>query len=496
MTDSQVDTKRTVNVVLIAASLSSLEVSLLSVFSLLASLTSLDRNFVVFLVFAVTCGVFGLAALKARSYRNEFTAGEIFQIIALNFAVVILLCSVIYIALGVCSTFDRALLEATSGLSTTSLTNVRPESLGESILLFRSLTQWLGGIGALVMVFVALPAADRTDEFDVSFAKSFTARTVSGTLLRLIKFYSIITLIAGVVFVVAGMTVFDSLCHALTSVSSGGFSTKNASIAGFESGAIEWVVATVMLFTGINMVILWWVWKRKFTKILENSDLRFYLILLTAAIACFSIWRRDIGSFARIVRESFFLSSSLLSTTGFTSVNWEFPSGMTVLVLLLLGVGAMAGSSGGGYGSARVLQHYRFARRELTQQYKPSSVRVVKISGEVIDERALQRLHGFTAIFLSLVAAGAFLIALASPRTGLTQVLSFSLTCLATAGPFLGSTALDSGIEFNAVTHVVASALMVLGRLSIFPIAYLGVAAFRTFREGPLRRIGYRAQRS
>ena len=178
LTDSQVDTKRTVNVVLIAASLSLLEVSLLSAFSFLASLTSLDRNFFVFLVFAATCGVFGLATVKARSHRNEFTAGEIFQIIALNFAVVILLCSVIYIALGVCSTFDRALLEATSGLSTTSLTNVRPESLGESILLFRSLTQWLGGIGALVMVFVALPAADRTDEFDVSFAKSFTARTV------------------------------------------------------------------------------------------------------------------------------------------------------------------------------------------------------------------------------------------------------------------------------------------------------------------------------
>ena len=102
---------------------------------------------------------------------------------------------------------------------------------------------------------------------------------------------------------VAGMSVFDSLCHALTSVSSGGFSTRNASIAGFESDAIEWVVATVMLFTGINVVILWWVWKRKFTKILENSDLRFYLILLMAAIACFSIWRRGIASFGRIVRK-------------------------------------------------------------------------------------------------------------------------------------------------------------------------------------------------
>ena len=169
---------------------------------------------------------------------------------------------------------------------------------------------------------------------------------------------------------------------------------------------------------------------------------------------------------------------------------------MAVIVLLLLGVGAMAGSSGGGYGSARVLQHYRFARRELTQQLKPSSVRVVKISGKVIDERALHRLHGFTAIFISLVGAGAFIIALANPNSTPIEVLSFSLTCLATAGPFIATSPVDSGIEFNTVTHIVSSMLLLLGRLSIFPIAYLGVAFIRTLREGPFRRIRYRAERS
>ena len=159
-------------------------------------------------------------------------------------------------------------------------------------------------------------------------------------------------------------------------------------------------------------------------------------------------------SFWAVIREGFFLSSSLLSTTGFSTSSWDFPSGMAVMVLLLLGVGAMAGSSGGGYGSARVLQHYRFVRRELTQQLKPSSVRVVKISGKVIDERALQRLHGFTAIFISLVAAGAFLIALANPNSTPIEALSFSLTCLATAGPFLGSSPVDSGIEFLSLIHI------------------------------------------
>ena len=484
------------HVFFIATSISLIEISLLSTLSFLTAVTSIDRNFVVFLLFALSSGVIGGIGAARVFKARKFTASEIFQMIATNFAVVILLCSFMYLSLGVCGTFDSALLEAVSGLTTTSLTNLVPESLGESVLLFRSLTQWLGGAGALMLVFVALPAAGRTEEFDVAFAKSITDRTVAKTLVRLTRLYALLTAIVLVAFAIAGMSIFESLCHSLSAVSSGGFSTRNASIAGFESSAIEWVVATVMFFTGMNIVVIWWIWKQKFALISRNSELRLYMLLLVAATISFGVWTRDLGAFGDVVRDGYFLASSLLSTTGFTNGNWEFPSGMSVIVLLLLGIGAMAGSTGGGYGSARLMMHYRFARRELTQQLKPHSVRVVKVSGEVIDERSLHRLHGYTAIFISLVAIGAFFIGLASPESTPIEVLSFSLTCLATAGPFLGSDPFDSGIEFNATTHIVASMLMLLGRLSIFPIAYLGVAAFRTLKEGPLRRVGYKALRS
>ena len=496
MATSKADEKRTKSIIAIAASLSLIEVSILSFFSFFASVTSIDRNFAIFLIYTISTGALGFLGRQFFSKRREFNASEIFQIIALNYGVVIVLCSALYLSLGVSTSFDGALLESVSGLSTTSLTNVVPESLGKSVLLFRSLTQWLGGIGALIMVFVALPEAGRAEEFDVAFAKSFTSQKVSETLLRLAKLYVLLTLGTCVAFVISGMTIFEGLCHSLTSVSSGGFSTKSMSIAGFGSSTIEWVVAIAMFFTGINVVILWWMWKRKFSRIAKNSEFRIYLLLVVTATILFSIWRRDVESFWAVIRKGFFLSSSLLSTTGFTTISWDFPSGMAVIVLLLLGVGAMAGSSGGGYGSARVLQHYRFARRELTQQLKPSSVRVVKISGKVIDERALHRLHGFTAIFISLVGAGAFIIALANPNSTPIEVLSFSLTCLATAGPFIATSPVDSGIEFNTVTHIVSSMLMLLGRLSIFPIAYLGVAFLRTLREGPFRRVRYRAERS
>ncbi len=494
MVDSPDDEVKSRNIFLLATTLSLIEIALLSAGCFVVAVTSIDRNFVVFLAFALGAGLLGLLGSKNVERDRDFNAGEIFQIIALNFCIMIFLCSFIYLSLGLCGTFDKALFESVSGLTTTSLTNLLPESLGRSVLIFRSATQWVGGLGALVLVFVALPAAGRSEEFDVAFAKSFTKESTQKTLRRIGKFYTALTTVVGIAFFVAGMGFFDSLCHAFTTISTGGFSTRNASIAGFESAAIEWVVAAAMIFSGINIVVLWWIWKRKFESIVKNSEFRFYLLLIVVSLISFGIWIRDYGSFGSVTKDSLFLIASLLSTTGFSTVSWEFPSAMSGIVLLLLGIGAMAGSAGGGYGSGRLLQHYRFARRELTQQYKPKSVRVVKVSGQVIDERALQRLHGFTAIFIALVAVGALTIALANPEKTPIQALSISLTALVTAGPFMGSSAETTDLNFDATTHVAVSMLMLIGRLSIFPIAYLGVALLRTFREGPIRRVGQMVQ--
>ena len=479
------------NILLLAASISLLEVAVLSSLSFLMATTSMDRNFWVFLLFALVAGITGFISTKVVETKRDFNAAQIFQIIAMNFCIVILLCSLVYLVADVRSTFDGALLEAASGITTTSLTNISPESLGNSILFFRSATQWIGGLGALLLVFVALPAAGRSEEFDVAFAKSITSQTVSKTLSRLVKFYCILTLLMGVAFLIAGMTLFESLCHAFSAVSTGGFSTRNASISGFDSAAIEWVVALSMMFAGMNIVILWWIWKRKFRLIAKNSELQFYALLVFVCTFFFGVWIRNTGSFGEVARDSFFLVASLLSTTGFSVADWQFPSAMTGIVLLLLGTGAMAGSTGGGYGSGRLLQHYRFARRELTQQLNPKSVRVVKVSGRVIDERALQRLHGFTAIYIAIIALGALCLALANTDASPEEALSLSLTALATAGPFIGAGIETSGIAFNAATNVTVSILMLIGRLSIFPVAYLGVAFLRTFREGPIRRFGY-----
>ena len=144
------------NIFFLAASISFLEVAVLSALSFLVATTSFDRNFWVFLLFALTVGIAGLVGTKFVQTEREFSAGQIFQAIAINFCIVTFLSSLIYIAAGIRNTFDGALLEAVSGLTTTSLTNISPESLGNSVLFFRSASQWMGGLGALVLVFVTV----------------------------------------------------------------------------------------------------------------------------------------------------------------------------------------------------------------------------------------------------------------------------------------------------------------------------------------------------
>lgn len=486
---------RSENILLLGFVLTFLEIAIISAASLCFSLDSVDRNFYVFLCSFLIFGLLGLLGIRVTSFNHEFKAKEVFQLSALNLFGVILASTFIYLALGLCGSFDAAFLEAVSGFTTTSMTGLSPETLETSILFFRSISQWVGGFGALLLVFVALPAAGRTDEFDVSFARTFTTYSLRQTLRRITGVYGTLTLLISIAFLSAGMSFFESVCHSFTTISTGGFSTKNSSIAGFESEAIEWVAATGMAISGVSFIIWWWLYRKKFASVRESSEFRVYIGLALVSIAAFAIYLQNIGNFSEVLRDSYFLSASLLSTTGFTSMDWAFPPGMACVVLLLLGTGAMAGSSGGGYGSGRVLQHYRFVRRELTQQHKPHAVRVVKVSGNVIDERSLQRLQGFTAIFFLLVAIGAFLVSISEQGYSTIESLSLSLSALATAGPsLLGGTGSQIA-DFNTTGNIVLSFLMIIGRLSIFPIAYLGLSLFRTIREGPMRRLSLNRER-
>ncbi len=445
--------------------------------------SSSTRVFLTFLLAGISAGSLSFFFIRWSKIPKVTKASEIFSISVVSVIFFIVSSAIVYLIAGIVSTLDAAIWEASAGITTTAVSGLEPNSLASSVHIFRSLTQWVGGFCTLCLVFVATPISSRDDIASSGYAEKIFSRSIRQRLNELTSLYLSITIVIFLGYFLAGMGAFDAICHSFTTSSTGGLSTRALSIGSFDSPAIEWVATIGMLVGGLNLGILWLVWKRKFTDIRKNSELRLYLVILVIS-TCIFWWKLDTG-FAVVteIRNAFFVAASLLSTTGYVNMGWEFTSGMSAVALLILAIGGMAGSTGGGFGVHRLLEIIKYLRRELTLSYRPSAVRAIKVSGEEIEQRELDKLHGYTATFIFIVAGGAFLLSLASQHLNLADSIGLALSSFVTSGPGL-TTATSVGVEHNAVSNIVLSSLMVIGRLSIFPIAYVVLFSTRNLRLG------------
>ena len=379
--------------------------------------------------------------------------------------------AVLYLISGIVGTFDSALLESTSGITTTAISSLDPESLSSAVLVFRSLTQWFGGLCALFLVFVATPISSGGDNPSAGYGPKIFSRRATRRMQEILLLYLGLTSLTFLGLLVAGMGTFDSLSHAMTTSSTGGFSTRSSSIASFQSASIEWVLICGMFLGGMNLGILWWLCKRKISVIRSNNELRLYLLMFLGGAMMFWLKGDFTGSFGSQSRDALFKMSSIFSTTGFTNQNWEFSSGISAIALLVMATGGMAGSAGGGYGVHRLIELVKYLRRELTRKYNRQAVRKIKVSGEVLDERVLDKLQGFTAIFIFIVASGSFLLSLSKNSLNIVDAIAISLSAFVTAGPPITEAGLVT--DFGVLGHITLVILMIIGRLSIFPAAFM-----------------------
>ncbi len=469
---------------LFALSISIGLLAIISLVSVLARFTNPPSLRVDLVLIAVALG--GAATsfflFKWSGFPKVTKASEVFSISVSFFGSFIGFGSIVYLSSGVVETLDAGIWEATAGITTTAMSGLDAESLSSSMHIFRSLTQWFGGMSALCLVFIATPISAKDDIASSGYASKIFSRSPMGRTKELASIYSILTVVIFLGYWIAGMGLFDAICHSLTTGSTGGLSTKSLSIASFESAAIEWVATVGMLIGGLNIGILWWLWKRKFKAIGVNTELRLYCIIFLIASLIFW-WKLETGlAVLTELRTAFFLTASLISTTGYLTISWDFASGMAAVMLIVLATGAMAGSTGGGFGMHRLLRIMKYLRREITLSYRPNAVRAIKVSGEEVEDRELDKLHGYTATFIFFVAAGAFLVSLASQNLNLEESISLSLSAFVTSGPsFIEQSSV--GFEQNAVTHIALSCLMLIGRLSIFPIAYVVLFSVQNFRS-------------
>ena len=294
---------------------------------------------------------------------------------------------------------------------------------------------------------------------------------------RAVRIYFTVTVAVAVAFVVTGMGPRDGLAHALSTVSTGGFSTRAESFAYFDNAAIELVAIVAMLGAASSAAFAWIVWRRAFADTRRAFELQVFVAVI-AGSTLWVWWLRDNPdvSMWRGLRESLFTVVSLASTTGHRVADWGawHPGAMTLLLLLLV-VGGTAGSVAGGLRWIRVIGMAQFVWRELQRQLHPRSIRSVKVGGSTISEASVDRMHAQMVYIMTLGAIASLVLALFGG--GITEAITLTLSALSTAGPgFDDAAGIVTAADLTRPERAVLMPVMLTGRVFLYP-AFVAVGA-------------------
>ena len=440
------------------------------------------------LPFVITIGLIALISLPLvllKPQNTQIYAKEGFITVALGWIVMSAFGALPFTLSGAIPNYIDAVFEAISGFTTTGATILSEiESLPKGILFWRSLTHWLGGMGVLVFMLAILPSAGgqtmhlmRAEVPGPTKGKLVPKMRLSSLILYGI--YVTLTAIQVAVLLLFKMPLYDSLVTAFGTAGTGGFSVLNNSIAGYNSPAIEWVVAIFMLLFGINFNIYFFILMGKVKDVLKSEELRTYLLIcaVTTVVITANI-ASTFNNLSDAFRASFFQVTSIISTSGFSTVDFNlWPSLSKTLLILIMITGACAGSTAGGLKLSRVMILFKNAVKEIRHIRRPRSVNVIKLDGEAVPADTVRSATGYLTVYLAVFIASVILISI----DGLSFESNFSsvLTMINNVGP--GFDALGPMSNFSVYSYfskIVLSLDMLIGRLEILPMMILFSSIF------------------
>ena len=440
---------------------------------------------------APAAGALAVAALALGSARRlrsiPFRARDGFLAVTLAWIAAAAAGAVPFLLHG---TLDRpvdAFFESMSGFTTTGATLIdRVEGEPHAILLWRSLMQWMGGVGIVVLVVAIAPATGMATnrvfyaETSGMAAERLTPR-IADTAKILWGVYLGLTAAGFLAFLLAGMGPFDAVNHIFAAISTGGFSTRTSSIAAFDSLGIELVAIVFMVAGGINFSLYWGALTGRGSMRPQLVELRAYaaiIVVSTAVIAVTLVGSEPPVGTGRAVRDAAFTVTSIMTTTGFTTADFDQWSSLArLVVLLLMFIGACAGSTSGGIKVMRVLLLAKAAAQEVEQQVRPTTVQVLRLGGRVFSEEVRKGVLAFFSIYLLIFVTGTIVMT-AIGEDPATAVSSVSAT-LNVIGPGLGDVgATENYSAIRAGGLWFLSALMLAGRLEVFTVLVLLTPAF------------------
>jgi len=426
----------------------------------------------------------GLLGGTIRPTDNQLRARDGFLVVVLGWVLASLLGALPYF-ISYSLPLPDAVFESAAGFTTTGATVLTGlEAQPRSLLVWRALTQWLGGMGIIVFAIAVLPLLGiggmqlfRTEASGPVAEK--VAPRMAETARRLWLIYVGFTAAELVLLVAAGMPPFEALCHAFTNAATGGFSTRDDSIRAFQSPAIEWIVIVFMVIGGVNYVIHWELLTGRIRQALRDSELRYYVttLALASALVALLLWREpseDGGP-----RGAIFQAVSVMTGTGYHSAEFDaWPVDVQLVLLLLMLLGGMAGSTTGAVKGLRVLISLRVLSDALGQLVHPRAVQRVKHDDVPVPPAVLTSIWAFLTAYGLLVAATAVVVA--AEGGDLATSISVAVSAVGNVGPALGDAGpLEGYAHFGPGTKLFLAGVMIAGRLEILAVLVLFHPLFR-----------------
>lgn len=413
--------------------------------------------------------------------KSKLRKKESYAVVAISWIIISLFGALPFYISGCIPSYVDAFFETVSGFTTTGASIINNiDTLPHGILLWRSLTVWIGGVGVLVLM-IALTSSSNSRTIFLMKAESpgpspsKLVPKISDSSKIIYVIYSVITLIIFILLMLCGMPIFDSLIHALGTAGTGGFSNRGTSIGFYNNPMIEYIITIGMFFSGTNFSLYFLIMKGNLQIAIKDEEFKLYFIILLICI--FLIFINIFPLYNYSIEESFrhsaFSVTSIITSTGFSTEDFNlWPMFSKSILFLLMFTGACAGSTTGGIKLIRILVLLKISFYEMIQTIHPHSIHNIKINGKSVNNESLRSIMIFFFLYFAIIFCGMIVVSL--DNLDFTTTFTSVVASISNIGPGFGLIGpLQSFSIFSDVSKIILSIIMIIGRLELIPILVL-----------------------
>ncbi len=431
--------------------------------------------------FLITIGITLVVALVLRNIKikdKSMYAKEGFLTVGLAWIAIAAFGALPFVISGSIPSYIDAFFETVSGFTTTGATILTEvESLPKGILFWRSLTHWIGGMGFLIFILALVPTLGSNS---IHLLKAESPGPNPGKIVPKIRetakilyiIYLVLTIIQTILLIMSGLSVYDSVIHALGTAGTGGFSNMNLSVGAFNNPTAEWIITIFMILFGVNFSLYFQLIKGNIKGFFKNEELKYYLLIVLVSIVFIAINIIDFnnGNIVLSIRQSSFQVASIISTTGYATTDFNlWPSLSKTIIMILMIVGAMAGSTAGGIKTIRLVIMMKAIRRGIDKILHPKRIQSVKVDGKVVDEETISGVLLFIGAYSVIYLIALFIVSF--DGFDLVSNITAVLTAISNVGPGLEMVGpVGNFSAFSNLSKIVLSFCMLAGRLEIYPM--------------------------